>query len=78
MARQHKAERDSRIEVGAAQVSSGVDHRRDNEAEDQLNAEVGYLPAGNFIDHDSSASCEDESECADPLCNTGWKQWCLR
>jgi hypothetical protein len=34
MARQYIAQRDRWLEMGAAQVSSGVDHRRDNEADD--------------------------------------------
>jgi hypothetical protein len=78
MARQHKAERDSWIEMGAAQVSSGIDHCRDNEAADQPNADIGYLPAGDVIDHNPLTSYENDSVCADPLCNTGREQWYLR
>ncbi len=57
----------------AAEMSSGVDHRRDDQPKDQPDANMSHLTARHSVDHDGSTSSEDESECTDPFGDTGRK-----
>ena len=64
--RQCERERHGRVEMGARDVSDGIDHGHDHEPERDRHADVAER-ARLLVDHDRAAAGEDERERPDRL-----------
>src|ERR1043165_9612827 len=62
-----EAERHSRVQVAARNVTEGIDHRQHDQAEDESNADMGHRAAAHVVDDNSSGPGEYQSERAEHL-----------
>ena len=60
-----EAERHGGIQMRAADIAEGIDHRQHDEAEGEGDAHVGDGSAGGVVDDDGAGAGEDEGEGAD-------------
>jgi hypothetical protein len=74
VASQHKTERHSGIELRAAELSGGVDHRGDHRPKDQSYADMSDLPTGDSINDDGATACEDKRKSPDAFGDTDRSQ----
>ncbi len=60
------------VQVGAADVSEGLDHRQHHQPEGQGNARVADSPVGNFVNRDRPCPREYQKKGADDLRKVWW------
>ncbi len=74
VAGKYKAERHSRIQMSAAEMSSGVDHGGDHQPKDQPDADMSDLPTRDSINHNGAAPGEDQHKRPDTFSDAARSQ----
>ena len=67
--RKPKADRNSRINVGAGNVAKRVNHREDDESKRERDANMSDGATSDFVDDDRAGSRKNECKCPDKLSN---------